>query len=124
MTGGQFFGLYTAPELAWRTFRGLIMIFAFEYPHAMLFEGNEIVMAFGLLGIWGWWKYRRTAWVAIPWYLWVMAPVALIATITLDYRLASPATPIILWTWALGVELAVQQFLKAVGVKPTPEPTQ
>lgn len=119
MTSGEFLGLYPTSELVLRSLRGLVTIFAFEYPHGLIFRGNELVMLFGLLGVWGWWLRRREAWIAVPWYLWVMGPVALIATITLDYRLAAPATPIIVWTWAAGVEVALLQLLRVMGVGKT-----
>jgi hypothetical protein len=39
-----------------------------------------------------------------------MGPVAMVATITLDYRLAVPATAVILWTWGAGAAIGVEQL--------------
>ncbi len=95
--------------------RGYAMVFLWEFPHGHLFFGQEWLMAFGLLGgvvfIRGW---RRWGWL-VPWFVLAMAPVAMIATIRMDYRLAIPAAPFILWVWALGIEEAGRIVYTMVG---------
>jgi hypothetical protein len=110
MHTGEFLRLYSPLELVWRTVRGYVMIFAYEYPHAQLFRGNEWVMLLGLVGLVGWWRVRREYWWVAGWFVVIMGPVAMVATITLDYRLAVPATAVILWTWGAGAAIGVEQL--------------
>ena len=84
--------------------RGYFRIFCLEYPHGFLFFGKELLMAFGLVGAWSAWTRWRELWWVYLWFVVFMLPVSFIAAIHLDIRLAQPAAPIILFTWALGIQ--------------------
>lgn len=104
VVGASVFLQHHSPwTLLYRLIRGYIMIFLYEFPHEMLFRGQEWAMIPGLFGLWALWKRREeTVWV-IAWTGLFLFPVALIATIGLDRRLALPAVPLILWNWSAGL---------------------
>ncbi|MCC7392855.1 glycosyltransferase family 39 protein [Candidatus Sumerlaeota bacterium] len=81
-------------------------IFLLNFPHGMLFRGNELAMAFGLIGAWVLIR-RREAWWMAGAYVIFMFPVAVIAAIVFDERLASPAAPLIALVWGAGVDFAI-----------------
>ncbi|MEO8377829.1 MAG: glycosyltransferase family 39 protein [Candidatus Sumerlaeota bacterium] len=85
---------------------GYFKIFVWNFPHGQLFHGNELVMAFGLIGAWVFWRRRGSWWVAAA-YVIFMFPIAVIATIVFDERLASPAAAMIALVWGGGVEFAI-----------------
>ncbi|MCC5875100.1 MAG: glycosyltransferase family 39 protein [Candidatus Sumerlaeia bacterium] len=85
-----------------RTIRGYIKIFVKDFPHYRLFGGNVLLMVFGLVGFWVLLNRRESWWF----YLWTalfLAPVAIIAAIRFDMRLALPAAPAMLMIWGAGV---------------------
>jgi 4-amino-4-deoxy-L-arabinose transferase-like glycosyltransferase len=84
--------------------RGYFRIFCLEYPHGFLFFGKELLMVFGLIGAWSVWTRWRELWWVYLWFVVFMLPISFIAAIHLDIRLAQPAAPIILFTWALGIQ--------------------
>ncbi|MCC6548132.1 glycosyltransferase family 39 protein [Candidatus Sumerlaeota bacterium] len=89
-----------------RIFIGYAKIFLLDFPHGDLFRGNELIMAFGLIGAWVLWRRRDAWWVAAS-YIVFMFPVAVIAGIVFDHRLAAPAAPMILLAWGAGVDFAI-----------------
>lgn len=99
---------------AWRIVRGYIKIFLFEFPHGHLFFGHETAMIFGLFGAWVLLREWRRLWWLPAWYIIFMFPVAVIASIHLDFRLAAPAAPMILWVWAAGLEWIVREIIKRI----------
>lgn len=90
------------PSAFVRTIRGYTMIVLKDFPHYRLFGGNALLMLFGLVGFWVLLN-RREAWWFYIWTVLFIAPVAIIAAIRFDMRLALPASPAILMVWAAGV---------------------
>jgi hypothetical protein len=90
-----------------RVARGMVAIFLKDFPHYRLFGGQVWLMLPALAGLWVLWQ-RRDAWWFFLWTVFFLAPVALIAGIRFDHRLALPAAPAIVLLWSAGVfQLAV-----------------
>lgn len=76
------------------------------YPLKRFFAGWDVLLVPGILGAWVLWRRRRELWWMLLWFALFLGPLALIAPIGLDHRLALPAAPLILWVWGAGVLLA------------------
>lgn len=87
---------------ALRTLQGGFMLFVKDFPHWRLFEGRLWLMAFGLPGLYALLR-RREAWWFHFWTVLFLLPVAVVAAIRLDTRLALPGAPAILFVWGAGV---------------------
>lgn len=87
-----------------RVVRGYVLVFLWEFPHEKLFLGKEWLMLPLLAGAVAALRRWRELWWVAAWFVVFLLPLALVATIHLDRRLALPAVPIILWLWAMGVE--------------------
>lgn len=88
-----------------RVLKGFVKVFFTDFPHGELFRGNELVMALGLIGAWALGR-RREAWWIVAAFVLFLCPVAVIAGIRFDHRLAAAAAPMIFWVWGAGVTLA------------------
>jgi hypothetical protein len=85
-----------------RIVRGYIDLYAWRFPHGMLFAGRELPMVAGLVGFWFLFR-RRDFLETVAAHVLLMLPVALIAGIRLDYRLAVGVAPLLLVIWGEGV---------------------
>lgn len=92
----------SVPAAIWRTLRGGFMLFVKDFPHWRLFDGQLWLMAFGLPGLYVLAR-RREAWWFYLWTVLFLLPVAVVAGIRLDHRLAIPGAAAILFVWAAGV---------------------
>ncbi|CAN5304487.1 hypothetical protein BH09SUM1_BH09SUM1_11160 [soil metagenome] len=108
VTTGYLLRQFSPFELARRIARGYFYIFAFEFPLTNLFSGREWIMAFGLIGAWFAARRWRETWWVIAWFALFLFPIACVAMIGIDSRLATPAAPLILWIWGEGVWRAAE----------------
>lgn len=113
LSSAEMFSYYSAGEIARRFVLGYINIFAYRFPHGVLFGGLELLMLPGLLGAWVFLRRREIWWVGL-WYVLYAFPVSFIAAKDIDYRLAAPMAPFILWIWAAGIEEAGRLIFLAV----------
>lgn len=118
---GEFVARHGLLRSAVSLLHGYTNIFLWRYPHGILFGGMEWLMLPGLTGAWVVLRRWRELWYPGAWFLVALFPVAVVAPITLDYRLALPAAPLILWVWGAGVAFVVAPIddnLKARASKP------
>lgn len=109
-----------------RTMKGFTRVFLKDFPHYRLLNGSWLLMIFGVVGFWVLLNRREVWWFYI-WSVLFMAPVAIIAAIRFDHRLALPAAPAILFAWAAGVwQVAIwlRILVGRIKGKETPEATE
>ncbi len=116
----EMFTYYSPGEVVRRFNVGYVNIFAYRFPHGTLFGGYELLMLPGLLGVWVLAR-RRESWWVVGWYVAYAFPVAFIAARDIDYRLAAPVAPLILWIWAAGIEELGKQIIGLAHRRSAPE---
>jgi hypothetical protein len=114
VSSAAMFRYYPAGEVLRRFALGYANLFAWRFPHGYLFGGNELLMAFGLAGAVVLARRRELWWLAAYFAIGAL-PVAFIAAQKIDWRLALPGAPFILWVWAAGVEATVRWLAERAG---------